>query len=220
VGCLPKGTLMGRGISKLPRPGCTKHPGSHVVLDGQYGPKGHRRPRYRCYYARGGDGERKWHRFTEPMPRQMTDGGVCVLCERNMHRHEGPPTPRGYEFGARYITSALVAVGRGQSYRAASGAVRRTAERFPLDAAGEARYSDHGQVIADWVEVFAPVVFEPYRKSSWPTTGSVLLDHLGFRVKATDKDGKRVRSRSMCSPPLATRTASSVSGTCRAHRPS
>jgi hypothetical protein len=30
------------------------------------------------------------------------------------------------------------------------------------------RYSRHGQLVADWVEVFAPVVFEPYRRFDWP----------------------------------------------------
>lgn len=183
---------MGRGLSKVPRPGCQQHPGSHAVLDGHYGPKQHRRPRYRCYYETDAAGLRRWHRFTEMLPRQMTDGGVCVFCERDVHGHEGPPTPRGYEFAARYIAAALVAVGRGESYRSASAAARAAAERFPHDKDGNRRFSNHGQVIADWVEVFAPVVFEQHRRTEWPTDGSLLLDHVGFRTRKTDKDGRPV----------------------------
>ena len=38
----------------------------------------------------------------------------------------------------------------------------------------------------DWVEVFAPVVFEPNRPRSWPATASLLLDDLPFRVRDPD----------------------------------
>jgi len=47
-------------------------------------------------------------------------------------------------------------------------------------------------LLADWVEVFAPVVFEPFRPTAWPAEGSLLLDHLPFRVRALDKDGRRI----------------------------
>jgi hypothetical protein len=40
--------------------------------------------------------------------------------------------------------------------------------------------------------VFAPVVFEPHRKTTWPRSGSLLLDHIGFRVSKTGKDGTPV----------------------------
>jgi hypothetical protein len=35
----------------------------------------------------------------------------------------------------------------------------------------------------DWVEVFAPVVFEPYRPRAWPESGSLVLDELPFWVR-------------------------------------
>jgi hypothetical protein len=41
----------------------------------------------------------------------------------------------------------------------------------------------HGQLVGDWVEVFAPVVFEPQRPVCWPRTGSLLLDDLPFSVR-------------------------------------
>ena len=43
--------------------------------------------------------------------------------------------------------------------------------------------SRHGQLVADWVEVFAPVVFEPHRPDAWPAAGSLLIDDLPFSVR-------------------------------------
>jgi hypothetical protein len=40
------------------------------------------------------------------------------------------------------------------------------------------------------VEVFAPVVFEPHRPSEWPSSGTLVLDHLGFRYPGWDKNGR------------------------------
>src|SRR5665811_218471 len=48
------------------------------------------------------------------------------------------------------------------------------------------------RLLADWVEVFAPVVFQPFRPTAWPTQGSLLLDHLPFRVRALDPSGRRI----------------------------
>ena len=47
----------------------------------------------------------------------------------------------------------------------------------------------------DWVEVFAPVVFEPYRPRAWPGSGSLLLDDLPFRVRDPDTGRTRVAFR-------------------------
>jgi hypothetical protein len=74
----------------------------------------------------------------------------------------------------------------------AAARARQRAGRFPADGDGVVRYSRHGQLVADWVEVFAPVVFEPHRRWTWPTEGSVLLDCVGFRAKATRADGRPV----------------------------
>ena len=54
------------------------------------------------------------------------------------------------------------------------------------------RESDHGQLVADWVELFAPVVFAAHRSCAWPAEGSLLLDHLPFRVRALDASGRRI----------------------------
>ena len=150
---------------------------------------GHRRQRYKCVpRAAGGP-----HVFTELLPREEAWRDSCDLCERQVERREGPKAPRNYQFVARGIAEALHAVGGGASYMRASRVARDRARRFRVDPeTGEVRESDHGQLIADWVELFAAVVFESQRPRAWPTEGSLLLDHLPFRVRALDASGKRI----------------------------
>jgi len=162
--------------------------GSRVKLDGTYGRPGHRRQRYRCTPRAG-----EPHVFTELLPREESWHETCEHCERQVDRREGPKAPRHYQFVARGIAEALHAVGAGASYRRASLVARDRAHRVRFDPeTGELRESDHGQLVADWVELFAPVVFEAHRPAAWPAEGSLLLDHLPFRVRALDAAGKRI----------------------------
>jgi hypothetical protein len=170
---------------KCPRP---EHAGSRIKLDGTYGTPGHRRQRYKCTPRDG-----KPHVVTELLPREESWRGSCDHCERQVERREGPKAPRHYQFVARGIAEALAAVGAGATYMRASRVARDRARRFRFDAeTGEVRESDHGQLVADWVELFAPVVFEPHGPSAWPAEGSLLLDHLPFRVRALDASGGRI----------------------------
>lgn len=59
--------------------------------------------------------------------------------------------------------------------------MRRRAERFPRTPAGWTRYISRPQVVEDWVEAFAPIVFEHYRPPVWPST--LLIDHLPFHIR-------------------------------------
>src|SRR5660398_180390 len=171
---------------KCPR---SEHAGSRVKLDGTYGKPGHRRQRYTCLPGGGG----KPHVFTELLPREKSWHSSCEHCERQLERREGPKAPRHYQFVARGIAEALQAVGAGSTYMRASRVTRDRARRFRCDTdTGELRESSHGQLLADWVEVFAPVVFQPFRPTAWPTQGSLLLDHLPFRVRALDPSGRRI----------------------------
>jgi hypothetical protein len=131
--------------------------------------------------------------FTELLPREESWHDSCDHCERHVERREGPKAPRHYQFVARGIAEALQAVGAGATYMHASRVARDRARRFRFAAeTGEVRETDHGQLVADWVELFAPVVFEPHRPASWPAQGSLLLDHLPFRVRALDASGRRI----------------------------
>ncbi len=114
-------------------------------------------------------------------------------CERHLAPHEGPQTPRKYQFTAREIAAALMRVGEGATYRSAARDARRKARRFRANPeTGEIRETDHGQLVGDWVELFAPVVFAPYAPTAWPDEGTVVLDHLPFRVRAYRADGRPI----------------------------
>jgi len=197
---------------KCPR---SEHAGSRVKLDGTYGKPGHRRQRYTCLPGGGG----KPHVFTELLPREESWHSSCEHCERQLERREGPKAPRHYQFVARGIAEALQAVGAGSTYMRASRVTRDRARRFRCDTeTGELRESSHGQLLADWVEVFAPVVFQPFRPTAWPTQGSLLLDHLPFRVRALDPSGREsplARWLSMSSAASALSRASPSSGSQR-----
>jgi hypothetical protein len=105
----------------------------------------------------------------------------------------GPRRLGHYQFVARGIAEALAAVGAGDTYMRASRVARDRARRFRFDpGTGEVRESAHGQLVADWVELFAPVLFEARRARSWPAEGSLLLDHLPFRIRAEDASGRGI----------------------------
>jgi hypothetical protein len=167
-------------------PVCTQHPKSVVVRAGWYGRPGQQRQRWWC---RPRDGSAA-HRFTETLPRIVTgDGGehACGECATTLEPWEGQPAPRLYGFTARHVAQALVMVARGQSYRRTAAAIRVAAGR-PLDdaprrsASGQvlAPPQQHGQLVSDWVEVFAPVIWAAYAPSRWPQW--LLIDDTSFRV--------------------------------------
>ena len=136
------------------------------------------------------------HRFTEPLPREESWANACEACERDVGPHEGPHAARNYQFVARGIAEALKMVGAGSTYRDAALVARERAKRLRSDpGTGELRFSRHGSLVMDWVEVFAPVVFEPYRLCKWPVDGSLLLDDLPFRVRDPKSGRHRVAFR-------------------------
>ena len=155
------------------RPVCERHPGSRVQFFGRYGAAGRERQRFRCFPRDGAA-----HTFTEPLPRLVAGHGDCVECERSIDVHQGPQAPRCYRFPAREIARTLVGLGQGQTYRQAAERARGR-----LAGGGASR---HGQLAADWVEVFAPVVFAPRAPTSWPQEGTLVLDHFYFRLRRSD----------------------------------
>jgi hypothetical protein len=175
-----------------PRP---EHAGSRVRFDGQYGKSGHRRQLYRCVPSNGESS----HRFTELLPREEAGHDACETCERPVHLNEGPHAARRYQFVARGIAEALQAVGAGTTYRQAGLVARERAHRLRADPeTGEPRVTRHGQLVGDWVEVFAPVVFDPHRLLAWPASGSLLLDDLPFSVRDPATGRFRIAFRIFC----------------------
>ena len=122
-----------------------------------------------------------------------------MSCEREIGLHEGPHAARNYQFVARGIAESLRMVGSGSTYRDTALVARERAKRLRCDPeSGEPRLSRHGSLVMDWVEVFAPVVFEPYRPREWPVSGSLLLDDLPFRVRDRNTGRSRVAFRVFC----------------------
>lgn len=179
----------------MERPLCTEHPKSVVVRAGWYGRAGQRRQRWWC---RPRDGQEA-HRFTETLPRIVSgdgDGQSCEECATALEPWEGQPAPRLYGFTARHVAEALVMVARGQSYRRTAAAIRAAAGRPLADtpqrsSSGQvlAPAHQHGQLVSDWVEVFAPVIWAAYAPTRWPQW--LLIDDTSFRVSGAARPGRR-----------------------------
>jgi hypothetical protein len=167
-------------VPGCPRPG---HEGSKVVRDGKYGKVGHRRQLYRCYPSNGN----RWHRFAPTLPRQMTVSGSCDECERYYGADEGPSACRHYDFAVRHAAWALVQVGNGRSYRRVGAEIRRRAGReWTRD--GASVWSPHSRLLEDWIEVFAPVLWEEFAPRAWPDV--LVLDRVPFRLRNRKTTGK------------------------------
>lgn len=79
---------------------------------------------------------------------------------------------RGYRHRLRLVAEALVAVGRGVSYTRAAHRARVAAGHDPL--AGDSA----GQMVAEWVDAWAPAVVAAYAETEWPET--MVLDCTDF----------------------------------------
>jgi len=172
-----------------------EHVGSRVRFDGHYGAPGHRRQYYKCVPAN----DDRAHRFTEVLPREESWENACHNCERDVELHEGPHAARNYQFVARGIAEALVAVGAGSTYSEAGLVARERAQRLRADpSTGELQSTRHASLVMDWAEVFAPVVFQAHRPREWPANGSLLLDDLPFKVRDPDSGRHRIAFRVFC----------------------
>lgn len=161
-----------------------RHKGSLVVRAGWYGREGQRRQRWWCTPKSG-----VRHRFTETLPRIVTavaDQHACAHCATKLEPWEGQPAPRLYGFTARHVAKALVHVAGGSSYRSTADHIRtlagRELSRLPsVNANGDhlPPPNQHGQLVSDWVQVFAPVIWAAYAPTTWPER--VILDEDQFR---------------------------------------
>ena len=175
-----------------------------MTRDGWYGRVGQRRQRWRCTPTTG-----KAHRFTEVLPRIVSGGEehVCPDCATALEPWEGQPAPRLYGFTARDVAAALAMVAGGASYRQAAEAIRIRAGRAlsmepgrsparPTGAKAQKGQrlrkgkvlqpaNRHPQLISDWVEVFAPMIWSAYAPSAWPA--AVAIDEMEFRFGRAGK---------------------------------
>jgi len=79
---------------------------------------------------------RHLHRFTPPLPRELTEGGVCATCDTHVAAHAGPVVSRSHRHRLHLVAEALVAVGRGVSCTRVSQRARVAAGRGLLTGDG------------------------------------------------------------------------------------
>ncbi len=108
------------------------------------------------------------------MARQVVDEAVCAECDNAVRRHQGPVVAHSYDYPVAAVAAALVAVGKGDSYAAPPRHARAMTRRPPT------AQDDGGQLVANWVEVFAGSIIAHYAETAWPET--LLLDATAFRV--------------------------------------
>jgi hypothetical protein len=99
------------------------------------------------------------HRFSDP----VAPNGMRAL------------RPRLFSYNAAEIAAALVAVGQGLSYRSAA----RLVPRSP---------APDGNSVADWVELFAPAIYERHLERRRPD--AVAVDELHFHARSRDAHGR------------------------------
>ena len=171
------------------------HETSVVTRDGWYGREGQRRQRWKCTPVKG-----KPHRFAEVLPRIVAGSAehVCPDCATSLEPWEGQPAPRLYGFTARDVAAALAMVAGGASYRETAEATRIRAGRPLSTAVGRTPSTRkgkqgkvlqpanrHPQLISDWVEVFAPLIWSAYAPTAWPA--AVAIDEMEFRFGQAGK---------------------------------
>jgi hypothetical protein len=171
-----------------------EHAGGYVWFDGVYSTNQvHQRTRFKCAPhpdQNQADGSPGWkrHPFYVQMPRReplrtlATLDRICDECEHLLVRSEGPVTPHRFIFSAREAAKVLVKVATGETYRDASREVRDIANRFVATGAnGHGIASNNGSLAADYLDLFADVVYDHYKPAAWPEI--VALDALPFRVR-------------------------------------
>jgi hypothetical protein len=174
---------------EIPECPTAEHAGSAVGRAGWYGKSPHRRQRWLC---RPANGEPR-HRFTPVLTRQGEPHAYCVECSTGLEPWEGQAGARDYRFAAPEVGEALAAVAAGASYRAAAEAARRRAQRGPTGRARKpgARLRDalrDGQIVANWIDVFAELICVEELPRRWPET--LLVDSKNFRIHTGERAGR------------------------------
>lgn len=152
--------------------------GARVVAPNVARPQTRARQRYVCLQE---SGDR--HTFTEPLPRlaPVVDPRSCSLCERTFSTRDAPRGPRKHSFPLAEIARALVLVGGGWSYRSAGERVRRDAGiHRARHAAPIGHRCRDWALVADWVELFTPLLARELMPRRWPR--SVVFDAVPFRL--------------------------------------
>ena len=157
-----------------PRPG---HSAGTVSRDGVQDRGGRKRQRWRCTLP---DGD--FHRFMGAVSRthlEEQEAKVCVTCDSQIGQHQGPASPWRFDYLIEEIADALVGLGRGGSYTEVAQRARFQAWNGSRAYKRGKTTVVNGQLAADWLARFGPVVCAPYRETEWPET--LVLDSTEFK---------------------------------------
>lgn len=168
----------------MSRPICSNHPNGRVRRNGYYG-KNKAYVRWECVPA---DGSRP-HQVRPELSTKLVGGieGDCPECERRWLATDGLPTGTRDRFTLSQKATALVALSRGETYRAAALAARKTAAYSK-----GWKTSRDGRLTGDWVSQYAPIIRSEILPSRWPYR-ALLLDDIPFSLRKV-VGGKRVPS--------------------------
>ena len=97
--------------------------GRQLVRDGFVGKEPWRRQRWRC---RSVSNPADFHRFLPAVPRLGALENRCLDCESHLDIAQGPNIARRYDYVAREVASALVALANGATYQQAALTARTT----------------------------------------------------------------------------------------------
>jgi hypothetical protein len=105
------------------------------------------------------------------MPRAViAPGTTCVECLNGLGAHQGHPHPRTYQFPANTVATALAAMGHGDTYRDAGEKARAATRvrKVPRPVRAKTPWRQSGNLVMDWVEIFAGQLWERFGPTSWP----------------------------------------------------
>ena len=126
-------------MPSCPREGHERH---RVVRDGWKGTAPRRRQRWRCIAPDG-----KFHRVpVAKVARLEALTQACLDCENDLHASQGHRVASKYDFVAREVAAALVALAAGATNADASKTVRTSVGRMLLRAGRELPWSETGMV--------------------------------------------------------------------------
>lgn len=166
---------------------CPRHPRARVKRDGYYG-KDKQFVRWKCT----GSGDDRPHLIRPELSTRLVGGieGACDHCEPPWEPTDGLPQAVRDRFVLRHKVEALVALGKGESYRQSAWNARRSAG--PPTAPGRTRsFSVDRRMTGDWVGQYASVLGDALLPHRWPY--AIAVDEWEVQTVRYRDDGTRVQ---------------------------